>query len=418
LIAFPAVALCQGTSTAGGALPSLGGTGLEMPVDAETYVLGPGDSLLVSVTGLANYIYPTAVTPEGKLLLMMPPVNMDLGAGTESQRLQYSPVAQIQVGGMTIADAQTRVNTVGSKYFKNAEILLTLMSFRRLRVSVVGDVLLPGVYTATSVSRVSDVLALAELRGTASRTSIELMTADTLRAKVNLYDFELTGDFAGNPYVKDGDVVRVPSMEKAVTVRGAVYGSGVYTLRVSELTAEQTRISEGIYELEDGDRVSDVIRKAGGVLPWANLAASCVERRQAAGTELEKIMVDLGEVLVEGDASADIPMSDGDILNVPSIEDVVYVEGAVTTPGAVQYTPGLRASAYIGMAGGPTDRASMTRIKVIRPDGGVIAARENPEVKRGDRVVVPEVALKWWQDYVTIGSAATSVLIAWLTLTR
>ncbi len=419
LILLPAAALCQvtslGSSSAG---PSFQGSALEMPVDPQSYVLGPGDSVLISVTGLANYIYPTVVTPEGKLLLLMPAVNMDIGRSAQPEKPLYNPVAQIKVSGMTIAEAQLETNAVGSKYFKNTEILLTLMSFRRLRVSVVGDVLLPGVYTATSISRVSDVLALAQLRGTASRTAIELITRDTLRAKVNLYDFELTGDPGGNPYVRDGDVVRVPSMEKAVTVRGAVYGSGIYTLRVSELTAEQTRVSEGIYELEDGDRISDVIRKAGGILPWADLGASYIERRSIDGKGLEKIVADLEKILVQGDASADPEMLDGDVLNVASIEDVVYVEGAVNTPGAVQFTPGLAALAYIGMAGGPTDRASMKRARVVRPDGKVIAVKDNPEIKRGDTVFVPEVTLKWWQDYVAVTSAATSVLIAWLTLTR
>jgi protein involved in polysaccharide export with SLBB domain len=349
---------------------------------------------------------------------MMPISDVSITPSAAVPIYDAQPVARVQVSGMTISEAKEKTNEIGSKYFKNTEIVLTLMAFRRLRVSVVGDVLEPGVYTATSVSRVSDVLSQAQLRGTASRAGIELLSMDTIRATVNLYDFELTGNPAGNPYVRDGDVVRVPSMKKRVTVRGAVYGSGIYTLRVSELTAEQTRISEGIYELEEGDKVSDIIRKAGGVLPWADLRNSYVERLTSGKDPARKVMADLEQVLVQGDGSADIVMRDGDILIIPTLEDVVYVEGAVTIPGAVQFQPGLGVMDYIGLAGGPTDRASIGNVRVRTSEGRILPAKDLPEVNRGDTIEVPYVAVKWWEDYVTIVSAATTVLIAWLSISQ
>jgi polysaccharide export outer membrane protein len=341
-----------------------------------------------------------------------------MGGGPFEGESVLRPVDQINVNGMSIEAAQTKTNEVASRYFRNTEVILTLMAFRKLRVSVVGDVLRPGVYTATPVTRVSEVLNMASLQGTASRANIEVVRGDSVASAVNLYDFELTGDPSGNPYVRDGDIVRVPAMKKRVTVRGAVYGSGVYTLRISALTAEQTRTSEGIYELEEGDKVSDIVRKAGGVAPWADLISSYVERFPAAGEKNAKFPVDLERVLVRGETAGDITLADGDILVIPSLEDVVYVEGAVTSPGAIQYAPGLGAMGYVGLAGGPTDRAAVGRTKIRRSTGELVPAKNDLEIRRGDTILVPEVTLKWWQDYVAIASAATSVLIAWLTLTR
>jgi hypothetical protein len=43
---------------------------------------------------------------------------------------------------------------------------------------------------------------------------------------------------------------------------------------------------------------------------------------------------------------------------------------------------------------------------------------ESPLLRRGDTIVVPEVALKWWQDYVTLVTAVSSVVISWLIITQ
>jgi protein involved in polysaccharide export with SLBB domain len=402
-----------GSGTGGG----LTGTGLEGAVDAETYVLGPGDSLLVSLTGVASYVYPTVITPEGKLFLMMPVSDLEITPSAAVPVFDAQPVARVHVSGMSIAEAQEKTNETASKYFRNTEIILTLMAFRKLRVSVVGDVFRAGVFTATPVTRVSEVVNWAQLQGTASRAHIELVRGDSVCKGVNLYDFELTGDPSSNPYLRDGDIIRVPSMKKRVTVRGAVYGSGVYALRVSALTAEQTRTSEGTYELEEGDRVTDLVRKAGGIAPWADLENSYIERYAGPGSPARKIRLDLKNVLTRGEESADLLLDDGDILVIPTLEDVVYVEGAVTTPGAVQFQAGLGVMDYIGLAGGPTERASVGGVRIRTSEGQIMSAKENPEVKRGDTIEVPRVAVKWWEDYVLIGSAVTSVLIAWLSIT-
>lgn len=392
--------------------------GLESPVDPGTYVLGPGDGILASLTGSISHVYWTSITLEGRFHLKTPVSKISMGGPSYVQEPTDQTIEQIPLSGMILADAQKKVNEVASRYFKNVQVSLSLARYRRCKVFVVGDVFRPGIFAATPVTRASQVLKRAQLQGTASRANIELIRADTLHSIINLYSFELTGDPSANPFVTDADIIRVPSMKKRVTVRGAVYGSGVYTLRISALTAEQTRISEGIYELESGDRASDMVRKAGGVAPWANLRNSYVERSEGTGSAKNKIGANLEKVLVKGDTLADVLMEDGDILVIPSVEDVVYVEGAVNAPGPIQYQPELGALSYIGLAGGPTDRASMGRVKIRRPDGKTVIASGNLEIKRGDAIVVPEVALKWWQDYVTIAGAVTTVVIAWLSVTR
>jgi protein involved in polysaccharide export with SLBB domain len=93
-----------------------------------------------------------------------------------------------------------------------------------------------------------------------------------------------------------------------------------------------------------------------------------------------------------------------DILVVPPINTLVYVEGEVTKPAAYGFSPNQRVSDYIGQAGGPTTYANMHETAVVR-NGRRVSTRGNPVVEPGDIVMVPRVALKWWQDYVSIISA-------------
>ena len=129
-----------------------------------------------------------------------------------------------------------------------------------------------------------------------------------------------------------------------------------------------------------------------------------------------KIEIDLHHILSGEDPSKDLMMINGDILVIPSLEDKVYVEGAVNQPGAFPYQPNLSVKDYIGQAGGPTDRAKLSRVKVRSTEGLTQKAEEIQVIKRGDNIIVPRVNFKWWQDYVTVATAATSLVIAWLTI--
>jgi len=95
----------------------------------------------------------------------------------------------------------------------------------------------------------------------------------------------------------------------------------------------------------------------------------------------------------------DIGMDEGDVLNVPQVQQTVNVVGAVFAPTAVVYEPHKTVKEYLTMAGGPTQIADTKAIYVIKVDGsamsrqgfsflgsGVRGANLNP----GDTIVVPE----------------------------
>jgi hypothetical protein len=53
---------------------------------------------------------------------------------------------------------------------------------------------------------------------------------------------------------------------------------------------------------------------------------------------------------------------------------------------------------------------------IITKDGGKLPITDIPP--RYSPVLVPEIGMKWWQDYVTVASALTAILITWLTIAK
>ncbi|MEO0108653.1 MAG: SLBB domain-containing protein, partial [candidate division WOR-3 bacterium] len=328
------------------AAPTSGLTGVEAPIISETYLLMPGDQLLVTVGGPVAYSYWSWISYEGKVMVQIPD---DL---TKPKTLQTVDV--VPVSGLNMRLAQDTLTKIFARYFRNPTVTLTLTYLRSGVVYVTGEVQEPGMVYASPVDRVSQVLVKAGgLTPIGSRTNIKVIRAETIYTTVNLERFESYGDISANPFVQSGDRIYVPPVAGMVTVKGAVFGRGEYRLRTSALTTEKERVSEGLYELNPGERVLDLIKKAGGTTPWADLKAAYVTRRNPDTGSLVNISVDLDLLMIRGDSSVNIELQSSHVLVVPPINTLVYVEGEVTKPLSYLYTPNLRFSDYVGQAGGP-----------------------------------------------------------------
>ncbi len=397
--------------------------GVESPIISDQYILMPGDRLLVTVGGKVTFSYQTTITYEGKVT-----INLPLGSAAPSydgtgKMLNLDVVEAILVSGLSLRQAQDTMTKAMRRYFKDTEVKLTLIGLRSAIVFVTGEVQYPGAYNASPAERVSQLIARAGgISPLGSKTKIVLIRGGLPYANVDIERFENEGDLQANPFIESGDVIYVPPVEALVTVRGAVFGRGEYRIRASALTTEKERMSEGVYELKPGERVFDLIRKAGGITPWADLHNCYVERLVlGGGGRREKIPVNLHRVIFEQDSTQNILLVNSDIVVVPPINSFVYVQGEVNKPGSFLYTPNLRARDYIGQASGPTENGNPDGAVVIRGSKR-ISARGNPVIEPGDVIVVPRYSLKWWQDYVTIlsniGIPTVSLILTVLALQR
>ncbi len=384
-------------------------SGLDKPIISDEYILMPGDSLLITITGGTNYSYVTGVTYEGKVTINMPVTSMP--NPQELSIIKYDIVAAVPIYGMSLKNAKDSLRCVFLKYFRNIKVDITLLAMRQFIVFVVGEVKNPGMVRAYPVDRVSTVIQRAGgVTTVGSRSKIEQKRSNALLQLVNLENFEKTGDTDINPYVQDGDLILVPRMEQSVIIRGAVFGKREYELRVAELTAARERTSEGLYELNQGERVTEMISKAGGITPWADMKSVYVQRDTA------KLYIDLGRVLSNENDEDNILLEDGDILIIPSLNAIVYVQGQVVNPGAFPFQANLKTSDYIGLAGGPMGDAHLSGVTIYR-NKEKISGKKDPIIEQGDRIMVPRLVFKFWQDYLEIGAVFASLLISYLTLT-
>ncbi len=391
--------------------------GVETPIISERYVLMPGDGLLITVTGGITYSYDAVITYEGKITIQIP---KSLFGPWERSLPQREIVDVINIHGLTLKEAQDSLTSVFSRYFKEVKIKLTLTNLRSIVVFVTGEVQNPGAYNASPVERVSHVILRAgNLTPLGSKRNIKLIRQDTLIIPVDLEKFETKGDISANPFLESGDRIYVPPRVGSVIVKGAVFGRGEYRIRYAVLTAERERISEGLYELSPGERVSDIIEKAGGVAPWADLDASYLERINRTTGEKVKIPLKISKILQDKNHPENIELRDGDAIIIPAIKSEVYVQGEVNSPGSYLFFPNNRASDYIGKAGGYTIFANRKKAYIQRGNKK-ISLKDDPIVEPGDKIFVPRLSFKWWQDYVTILAAFTPFAgsIAYLLLAR
>jgi protein involved in polysaccharide export with SLBB domain len=106
-------------------------------------------------------------------------------------------------------------------------------------------------------------------------------------------------------------------------------------------------------------------------------------------------------------------LQNGDVFMLPVVEDRIFILGEVKTPGAHDFRPDLTPREYVALAGGPTSRARLINTLVTFRNGKTYAMADAPPLEPGAVVTVPEVAVKWWQDYVTILTAIASLVTAY-----
>jgi protein involved in polysaccharide export with SLBB domain len=224
----------------------------------------------------------------------------------------------------------------------------------------------------------------------------------------------------------------------------------------SLITVKGEVMHPGDYGIQEGERLSSILNRAGGLRADAYPYGAILERgqvremeeknradliRQVAGQESSfKLIPDVGDaedklaksatleqwhatldqlentppagrlvIHISRDVSkwantpADIEVRAGDTLFIPKAPSYVVVNGQVYNPTAISYRPGKSAGWYLRQAGGPTNMANKKAVFVIRGDGSVVGGKGSgewftgdvlsAELRPGDMVFVPEKAL-------------------------
>ena len=217
-------------------------TPIERPVDADSYILGPGDILGINIATTENLLLTLRVNPTGDLLI--------------------PSVGILRVAGLTLSDAIEFIKRfVTENAYRNSLVDVTLVDVRRFRILVVGGVQRPGFVTVTTTDRLTEVISeAAGLHKYSDEENIRIVRAGGDNEYVSLKAFLLDGDLANNPTFREGDHVEVPFLES--------YGPGArefVTLNESAVLVTGFVNRPGAFRYFPGYTVRDYLGMAGGV---------------------------------------------------------------------------------------------------------------------------------------------------------
>ena len=256
----------------------------------QNYVLGPGDKVYVDIYGASQKTEELTVSPDGAITVP-----------------GYGP---IQVAGLTVAAAQSRLrSTLGSRY-TSSSLKLTVGQTRTIQVNVMGEVMVPGSYTLSAFATVFHALYMAGGTNTiGTLRNIHVYRQGRLVSTVDVYQYILSGRLAGNIRLQDNDVIQVGPYECMVDITGQVKRPMLFEMRRNE-------------------SVKTLLDYAGGFAAKAYKEQVRLVRRSGR----LKTVYNVKEFDLTG-----FKLADGDSLSVDSMldrfENMVEVRGAVFRAG-------------------------------------------------------------------------------------
>jgi len=146
----------------------------------------------------------------------------------------------------------------------------------------------------------------------------------------------------------------------------------------------------GKFQLKKGMNIADAIKLAEGFTELANPNGIIVTERFTSLDDAGNEITELNQV---NDASLDFIITDGSVINVLPLENVVNIQGNVYDPGLVVYSGKKSVDKYINLAGGPKPNTLKNRIYVKRANGRTkkvsLLRGLGINVKPGDTIFVP-----------------------------
>jgi protein involved in polysaccharide export with SLBB domain len=188
-------------------------------------------------------------------------------------------------------------------------------------------------------------------------------------------------------------------LKRAGGFRGDAYPYGAVLIRVQVRELAEKNREQLIQRIEAGSDLKaspEVAAQLPAALQQQQQVLLALKSQPANGRMVIHISNDISRW--EGTVN-DVVVRNGDELMVPKQPYFVMVNGQVYNGSAVTYQPGKNAEWYLRQAGGPTQLADMKNMFVVRADGSIYgrnsggmwgASVKGEKLRPGDTVVIPE----------------------------
>lgn len=195
----------------------------------------------------------------------------------------------------------------------------------------------------------------------------------------------------------------------------------------------------GNYVLESrNERISDVIRRAGGILESAYVKGAYLSRlrtedellriretvklARSNNQESDSIIIDssatasrylvgidLQKAIDNPGSLEDFTLEPGDNIFVPEQQSTIKITGDVFFPNTVVYAPGKKLDYYIEQAGGYGEKARKKSTYIVYMNGTVAKGKKNAVIEPGCQIIVPTKPEGKPFDWAKVVAIATSL---------
>ncbi|MDB2543624.1 SLBB domain-containing protein [Woeseiaceae bacterium] len=269
------------------------------------YLMGAGDSLKVHMYGIEDLTLSLVVSREGMI--------------------NFPELGELTIAGMTFIEVRDYIKSQVSAKMIGVEVSISIGRLRSINVFMAGEAKIPGTYSVSGLSTVSQLLFVAGgITDIGSLRNIEVRRSNKLITTFDLYELLIKGNAKDDIRLQSGDVVFIPTVKKTVYVDGSVRRPGKY-------------------ELIDNESISTLIELTGGLQNRAYLKKISIERYDYK-TDIPSIVnLDLTD-----NENLNFEIIDGDIIRIAEItnrlSNSVILRGAAKRPGKYGWYEGLRFS--------------------------------------------------------------------------
>ena len=271
----------------------------------KNYEIGIGDQVIVNIWGNSQNNYQLQVNKNGQILI--------------------PDVGPVYIAGNTFQEAENKIiqrltsiyaDMGGSNPQTFAQV--NMGQLRSIQVNLVGEVAAPGTYTLPVTATVFNGLYLSGgPNSIGSFRNIKIIRNNKVFSTIDIYRFLVNADPSENILLKDDDIIFIPAAEKRVEVNGEFKRNG-------------------LFELKEGEMLSDLIRFAGGFTENSYLSKTQIYRKTQQGFQISDVAFT---------QLATTPLINGDEIRnkqiLSSFENRVTISGSVYRPGDYEWSPGL-----------------------------------------------------------------------------
>ena len=424
---------------------------LNEPNTDDSYLLDFGDVIELQMIGQKSASYSLPLKRDGSV--------------------NIPEVGKLFLSGLSLLEASKLIKSKILDLFIGVDSFVTLTNIRDIQVVVTGNVFNPGPYTLNGNSNLFHALMVSGgPSNQGSFRNIKLIRNNETIRIFDLYEIFIFGNSSFGDRLRTGDIIFVEPASKIIQIDGAVKRPGTFEINENEDFDDLIRFANGIdiyadtssirlermidgivqlsgfssvqqlnevspndgdsiylriypqkkisiqgavknpgdYLINDGDRLLDVIIKAGGYTEnaypfggildnvnaaraneiareklYKNLLSTLSDQSRSVDAGMMDALLDeinsmpvTGRIVAEFDINKlesnpkkNIIIQDGDKILIPEITDQVYIFGEVSSQGASPFSNGEGIDFYIESSGGLLPTADKTSIFVLNPNG-------------------------------------------------